>query len=43
MSESLPGRTKAKTVRLYAAGILAFIGIFGLLTLSVLFFSHLKT
>jgi hypothetical protein len=43
MSESLPSRTKAKTVRLYAAGIVAFTGIFGLLTLTVLFLSHVKT
>jgi hypothetical protein len=43
MSESRAVKTKNAMAKAYAAGIVVFSAFFGLLTLVVLFLSHLET
>lgn len=42
MSEKSACRTRNKLAKIYGAGIIAFISIFGFVTLFAIFVAHLK-
>lgn len=42
MSETPIRRTKNKLAKIYGAGILVFVAIFGFITVLAIFLSHLK-